>query len=148
MVEQTERVVENRTSAVDPGTRWHSRPPTAITVEGHALMRPVIQRLIEVRRAKGLRQVDIDALIGCADRLTSKYEAGVRCPSINMLAVWCQVLGVALSVEMLGRSGAMSSGRSATQGGEAYPAALALGGFGTVVSAAGFPPIRTLLQVM
>lgn len=82
----------------DLDARWHSRHPTSITVQGRELMRPVIDALIEARHARGLRQADVDARIGCADRLVSKFECGIKHPSLNMLAVWCQVLGVSLSI--------------------------------------------------
>lgn len=77
----------------------HAGTELKITREGRELMRPVIETLIEARRARGLRQEDVDARIGCAERLVSKYECGTRHPSLNMLAIWCQVLGVALTVQ-------------------------------------------------
>lgn len=93
-----------------PGTRWHSSHPTSITAEGRALLRPVIEALIEARRAKGLRQEDVDIRIGCADRLISKFECGIKHPSLNMIAVWCEVLGVALSIQPTGSSPAFVTG--------------------------------------
>lgn len=82
----------------------HAGREHKITREGRALMRPVIEMLIEARQARGLRQEDVDARIGCADRLVSKWEVGVRHPSLNMLAIWCSVLGVALTVGPSGHS--------------------------------------------
>lgn len=61
---------------------------------------PLIQQLIEARRKRGLRQEDLDRMIGCADRLVSKWECHVRHPSAYFLLLWCQALGVKLVVQM------------------------------------------------
>jgi transcriptional regulator with XRE-family HTH domain len=83
----------------------HAGREASITREGRALMRPVIEFLIEARHARGLRQEDVDVAIGCAERLVSKYECGIRHPSLNMLAIWCQVLGVSLTIQPVCQSG-------------------------------------------
>lgn len=69
------------------------------TPEGRAVFRPLIQQLIEARRKRGLRQEDLDLMIGCADRLVSKWESHTRNPSAYFLLLWCQALGVRLVIQ-------------------------------------------------
>lgn len=49
----------------------------------------------------------MDVRIGCAERLVSKYECGIRHPSLNMLAIWCQALGASLTIQPAYQSGAV-----------------------------------------
>ena len=73
---------------------------TVHTIEGRKLFDPVIEQLIVARHQRGLRQADVDALIGCAERLVSKWECREKYPSNYNLVLWAQALGVTLTVEM------------------------------------------------
>ena len=53
---------------------------------------PVLNKLIQRRRDLGLSQTDVDALIGCADNLVSKWEGGSRRPRMQSLYHWAQAL--------------------------------------------------------
>lgn len=70
------------------------------TIEGRRLFDPVIDQLIEARRKRGLRQEDLDRMIGCAERLVSKWECREKYPSAYFLVMWAQALNVKLTVEM------------------------------------------------
>lgn len=59
---------------------------------------PIIDRLIEVRKQRGLTQVEVDDMIECAEKLVSKWECRDRYPSSHFLALWAQALGVKLQV--------------------------------------------------
>lgn len=73
---------------------------TVHTIEGRKLFDPVIDQLIAARLKRGLRQVDVDAMIGCAERLVSKWECREKYPSNYSLVLWAQALGVTLTVTM------------------------------------------------
>lgn len=73
---------------------------TIHTIEGRRLFDPVIDQLIAARHQRGLRQCDVDAMIGCADRLVSKWECREKYPSNYNLVLWAQALGVTLTVQM------------------------------------------------
>jgi len=80
-----------------------SAPPsrrTLHTIEGRRFYDPIIKQLVEVRKQRGLRQEDVDELIGCAERLVSKWECRDRYPSAYFLLLWAQALGVTLAVHM------------------------------------------------
>lgn len=51
-----------------------------------------------IRQRRGLRQVDVDDMIGCAERLVSKWECRDRYPSAYFLLLWAQALGVTLTI--------------------------------------------------
>lgn len=68
------------------------------TIEGRRVYDPIIDKLIEVRVQRGLRQVDVDEIIGCAERLVSKWECRDRYPSAYFLLLWAQALGVTLTI--------------------------------------------------
>lgn len=70
------------------------------TIEGRRLFDPVIDQLIAARKARGLRQEDVNEMIGCADRLVSKWECREKYPSTYFLVLWAQALNVKLTVEM------------------------------------------------
>lgn len=70
------------------------------TIEGRRLFDPVIDQLIAARHARGLRQEDVNQMIGCADRLVSKWECREKYPSAYFLVLWAQALNVKLTVEM------------------------------------------------
>jgi transcriptional regulator with XRE-family HTH domain len=74
-------------------------PRSLLTHEGRKIYDPIIDQLIEARKAKGLTQVEVDVRIGCADRLVSKWESRNRYPSAYFLLIWCQVLGVSLKID-------------------------------------------------
>lgn len=78
----------------------HERPRCLATPEGRAVFEPLVQQLIAARRQRKLRQEDLDRMIGCADRLVSKWECGVRRPSAYFLLLWAQALEVKLTVHM------------------------------------------------
>lgn len=70
------------------------------TPEGRAVFDPLIDQLVKARRARGLRQEDLDRMIGCADRLVSKWECNLRRPSAYFLLLWCQALDVKITIVM------------------------------------------------
>lgn len=70
------------------------------TIEGRRFYDPIIEQLIRVRKQRGLRQEDLDEMIGCAERLVSKWECRDRYPSAYFLLLWAQALGVTLTVQM------------------------------------------------
>lgn len=76
------------------------RPRCLDTAEGRAVFDPLIQQLIAARRARKLRQEDLDRMIGCADRLVSKWECGIRRPSAYFLLLWAQALDVKITLQM------------------------------------------------
>lgn len=82
-----------------PSPSSSSPKRTVHTPEGRRLFDPVIRQLVAVRQARGLRQADVDELIGCAERLVSKWECGEKYPSNYMLVLWAQALNVKLIVE-------------------------------------------------
>jgi transcriptional regulator with XRE-family HTH domain len=60
----------------------------------HPVYARIIARLAIRREELGLRQDDVGLIIGVADRLVSKWEAGTRRPGAFMLACWMDALGV------------------------------------------------------
>ena len=82
---------------------------TVHTIEGRRLFDPVIDALIAVRHARGLRQADVDEMIGCAERLVSKWECREKYPSNYNLVLWAQALGVTLTVTMESSDGSQQS---------------------------------------
>ena len=83
-----------------PSPSSSSPKRTVHTIEGRKLFDPVIDALVAARQARGLRQADVDAMIGCAERLVSKWECREKYPSNYMLVLWAQALGVTLTVQM------------------------------------------------
>lgn len=69
------------------------------TIEGRRFFDPLIEQLIDARKQRGLRQEDLDAIIGCAERLVSKWECRDKYPSSYYLVLWAQALNVRLTVE-------------------------------------------------
>lgn len=70
------------------------------TIEGRRLFDPVIDQLVEARKKRGLRQEDVNVMIGCADRLVSKWECREKYPSAYFLVLWAQALNVKLTVKL------------------------------------------------
>lgn len=68
------------------------------TLEGRRVYDPIIDHLVMIRQRRGLRQVDVDDMIGCAERLVSKWECRDRYPSAYFLLLWAQALGVTLTI--------------------------------------------------
>lgn len=54
----------------------------------------VIDQLVAARRAQGLTQNDLDEIMGCSERMVSKWEARMHYPSAYYLMVWCDALDV------------------------------------------------------
>ena len=52
----------------------------------------VVKPMVEQRKRLGLTQEDVDALLGVADRLVSKWECGVRTPTSFHLYCWSDAL--------------------------------------------------------
>lgn len=81
-----------------------SSPPatkrTLHTIEGRRFFDPIIDQLVRVRHARGLTQDEVNAMIGCADRLVGKWECRDKYPSSYFLVLWAQALGVTLTVRM------------------------------------------------
>lgn len=57
-----------------------------------ALVGRIVAALTERRKLLKLSQEDVDAKVGW-ERLTGKYEAGIRVPSIQALTFWADSLG-------------------------------------------------------
>jgi transcriptional regulator with XRE-family HTH domain len=55
-------------------------------------METLIQQFIERRRALGLTQEEVNARMGNADRLVSKWECGDRTPTSFNLYCWAEAL--------------------------------------------------------
>src|SRR5687767_14651385 len=53
---------------------------------------PLLQALSTERKRQGLSQTDMDRRIGLADGLVSKWECGVRRPSLYLLACYAWAL--------------------------------------------------------
>lgn len=70
-----------------------------------ALIADLVSRLAARRRALNKQQPEqwsqtaLDAKLGWADGLTSKYEAAMRLPSLQALTWWAQALGVDLNLD-------------------------------------------------
>jgi len=58
----------------------------------------IINQLILRRKELGLTQDDIDAIMGNADRLCSKWECGDRSPTGFNLFCWVEVLQSTLKI--------------------------------------------------
>lgn len=58
--------------------------------------RPVIEQLIHERRRQRMTQADVEKMIGCTAYLISKFETGIKLPSLYLLLLWCEALGVEL----------------------------------------------------
>lgn len=58
--------------------------------------RPVIEELIAERIRQGLTQEEVNDMIGCADFLVNKWEAGLKLPSLYFMLLWCESLGMEL----------------------------------------------------
>ena len=52
----------------------------------------VVKPMVEQRKKLGFTQEDVDALLGVADRLVSKWECGVRTPTSFHLYCWADAL--------------------------------------------------------
>ena len=59
-------------------------------------------RLKEIRKMKGLSQQEVAAAIGCSSTSYSRYETGIRQPSIELSLRIADVLGVTVDY-LLGR---------------------------------------------
>ena len=69
------------------------------TAQGRAQLDPVIDRLIEIRKQRGMTQNHVDCEVGGAERLCSKWESRQRYPSLYKLLIWSQVIGATLTVK-------------------------------------------------
>ena len=61
-------------------------------------METLIQQFIERRRALGLTQEEVNARMGNADRLVSKWECGDRTPTSFNLYCWAEALDTSLTL--------------------------------------------------
>ncbi|MEM9884390.1 MAG: helix-turn-helix transcriptional regulator [Bacteroidota bacterium] len=52
----------------------------------------VVKPMVKQRKELGLSQEDVDAILGVADRLVSKWECGVRTPTSFHLYCWADAL--------------------------------------------------------
>lgn len=82
-------------STTEPGSRRSLN-----TIEARRVYDPIIAHLRAVRQAKGLKQEEVDDKIGCAERLVSKWENRIKYPSAYFLLLWCQSLGVTLTIDL------------------------------------------------
>lgn len=64
-----------------------------VTVEGTAYLDTLIRQFAHRRETLGLSQQKINDAIGIADRLLSKWECGVRNPSLFLAFCWADTLG-------------------------------------------------------
>jgi ribosome-binding protein aMBF1 (putative translation factor) len=60
--------------------------------------RPTIERLITARQQQKLSVAEVNDMVGCADNLIAKYEAGLKMPSLYYLLLWCEALGVEMQL--------------------------------------------------
>ncbi|MEM6813273.1 MAG: helix-turn-helix transcriptional regulator [Bacteroidota bacterium] len=52
----------------------------------------IVKPMVKQRKELGLSQEDVDAILGVADRLVSKWECGVRTPTSFHLYCWADAL--------------------------------------------------------
>lgn len=60
--------------------------------------RALVEELRRRRRSLGLDQVDLNDAMGTADGYVSKLESFARVASAPTLALWCQALGVSMTL--------------------------------------------------
>ncbi len=61
-------------------------------------LRDVVKKLVEQRQKLRITQEELNARLGMADRLVSKWECGMRSPTSFNLYCWAFALGMRLSV--------------------------------------------------
>ena len=61
-------------------------------------LRDIVKKLVEQRQKLGLTQEELNARLGVADRLISKWECGIRSPTSFNLYCWAFALEMRLTV--------------------------------------------------
>ena len=73
-----------------------------IIIKNHDIRRDflkdVVNQLIKQRHCLDLTQEELNARLGIADRLLSKWECGIRTPTSFNLYCWAFALGLKLTV--------------------------------------------------
>lgn len=57
---------------------------------------PLIELLIDVRRRKGITQVQLSKMMGYDRSRICQYELGTTSPTLRFLEVWAQALGCSI----------------------------------------------------
>lgn len=57
-------------------------------------MKPLLEKLVAVRKSKGISQSELDDRIGYTNSLVSRWECGDRNPSAFALFVWADALDI------------------------------------------------------
>lgn len=60
---------------------------------------PLISRLADARRERGMSQAALDHRLGVSEGLTAKWESKARLPGAFFLMCWCQALGLELTLK-------------------------------------------------
>ena len=68
------------------------------TIIRNDYLRDIVRKLVEQRQKLGLTQEELNARLGIADRLISKWECGIRSPTSFNLYCWAFALGMRLTV--------------------------------------------------
>ena len=61
-------------------------------------LNPIVSQLVALRKHRGMTQEEVNDQIGVSDRLVSKWECGMRTPTVFHLICWAQVLDSELTV--------------------------------------------------
>lgn len=60
----------------------------------------VMDVLVQIRKDKGLRQVDVAKSLGIGQPAVSELESGVTSPRLDTLARYAEALGLTLSISL------------------------------------------------
>ncbi len=58
----------------------------------------IISQLVARRKQLGLTQDEVNAQLNVADRLVSKWECGIKSPSLFLLQCWAEVLDCSIKI--------------------------------------------------
>jgi transcriptional regulator with XRE-family HTH domain len=90
-------------------TSWHNKQERQTRIEGKSEMPsriknrgPFAQRLVNLRKARGLSQVDLASKTGVSPRMIAHYETFIKNPSADILLRIGRTLGVTVD-QLMGR---------------------------------------------
>src|SRR5688572_30594499 len=66
--------------------------PPRRRAKGKIYLALLVRQFVERRHALKRSQAEIDHRLGCADRLISKFECGLRSPGLYMAMLWADTL--------------------------------------------------------
>jgi transcriptional regulator with XRE-family HTH domain len=68
------------------------------TIVRNDYLRDIVLKLVERRHKLGITQEELNARLGIADRLISKWECGARSPTSFNLYCWAFALGLHMTI--------------------------------------------------